>query len=86
MLVMEKIMRVPIQEIAAFRFTCQHCDGVMELRLDQLVNATLVCPGCGSECRRPDVDGAMRSLESSLQTLAKGGNGRVDLEFVVKLP
>lgn len=83
---MEKIMRVPVAEIAAFRFVCESCKGFMEIRLDQLITAPLTCPGCGVICRRTDVDTAMRNLANSLMVLGNGGNNKVELQFVVNMP
>lgn len=86
MLVMEKILRIPVAEIAAFRFVCVDCKAITEISLTQLPTAPLKCPGCNADCRRPNVDTAMKNLASSLTILTKDGNDKVELQFVVNMP
>lgn len=78
--IMEKSLKIMASEISVVRVVCKDCKAAMDVPLERLPAASLICPGCRKEFRRPDVENGLRDLANSLQLFQK--HKELDLQFV----
>jgi hypothetical protein len=81
--IMERVIKVPLSEIALIRFVCKVCKAGVDVPVDRLAKAKLTCPACGHESRRPDIDGAIINFAAGLCQLQN--SKEIEVQFVIPL-
>ena len=93
--VAEKILKIPLSELATIRLVCkrQNCGGVAEIPVSRLRNSPSLdkwtCPSCNQAFSVPVIGGpgglgGLNALGKSLNNLARTAD--MTVEFVVPAP
>jgi hypothetical protein len=78
---MQKTLKVPFSELTVIGVSCRACKTHVELQLDRLGNAPLLCPACRNQVWSANFDEALRRFAESLTYLQKAAGN--DFQFVL---